>query len=174
MQPADSWSDVYMKYIIFLFIACSIGGCTSFFQKTKVSYTHQAKKISQPARPSMVTQKLLSQFNEWKGTRYRKGGLSKKGIDCSGFVQITFRSKFGIDVPRETEQQVQIGRSVPRSNLQAGDLIFFKTGLFSRHVGMYLSGLRFLHASSTRGVIISSLKEEYWSDHYWLAKRVKK
>ncbi len=172
-----------MKFILLLFIVCCIGGCsTTIFQKPKVKYTQESKNTSQqahqslikkkPAHHSSVKKKLLSQYSEWKGTRYKDGGLSKKGVDCSGFVQITFRSKLGVDVPRLTEHQLKIGKSVARDNLRAGDLIFFKTGFFSRHVGMYLGDSRFLHASSTKGVTISSLNEEYWADNYWLAKRI--
>ena len=174
---------IMMKYILFLFLICCLAGCNSILlQKRKVRYIPEPKNLSSQFQHSStkknapghfsVKEKLLSQYNEWKGTRYREGGLSKRGVDCSGFVQITFRSKLGVDVPRLTEQQVKVGQSVARSNLRPGDLIFFKTGFFSRHVGIYVGGTRFLHASSAKGVTISSLKEEYWADSYWLAKRI--
>ncbi len=162
-----------MRFIL-LFLICCVSACSgAVFQKSKVTYIPQSQSTAQVQHHSPVKKKLLSQYNEWKGTRYREGGSSKKGVDCSGFVQITYRSKLGIDVPRTIEQQIRIGRSITRSNLQTGDLVFFKTGLFSRHVGMYLGGSRFLHVSSARGVTISSLKENYWNGSYWLAKRIK-
>ena len=162
-----------MRFVLVLLVVCCFGGCTTMFQKTTVTYSPNLKSGHLKKRYSPVRMKLLSQYEEWKGARYMEGGLSKKGVDCSGFVQITFRSKLGIDLPRSTDQQVTIGRLVARDNLRTGDLIFFKTGFFSRHVGMYLGASRFLHVSLARGVTISSLKEEYWADNYWLARRIK-
>lgn len=100
------------------------------------------------------------------------GGLSKHGIDCSGFVYVTFRSKLGCNVPRTTELQVKTGRKVDRNNLRVGDLVFFQTSLFYNHVGIYLGDSEFLHASSSRGVIISNLNETYWKKRYWTARRI--
>ena len=115
---------------------------------------------------------LYSQYNEWKSVRYRAGGMSKRGIDCSGFVYLIYRSKFGIDLPRSTDLQSSLGKKVSRSNLQAGDLVFFKTGFFQKHVGIFLENRKFVHVSTRRGVMISSLDEQYWSRHYWMSKRV--
>lgn len=123
---------------------------------------------------SVLKKKLYSQYEEWKGVRYRMGGLSKKGIDCSGFVYITFVSKFGVRLPRTTKQQSMVGEPVKRSELKTGDLIFFKTSLFVRHVGIYLEKGKFLHASKKRGVMISRLSNDYWNSRYWKAKRVER
>lgn len=164
---------IVLRYFFVFFMSVCLGGCSgSLFEKKKVHYAPLNKSRSLPVAHPSVQTKLLSQYEEWKGTRFREGGVSKKGVDCSGFVQITFRSKLGIDVPRSTDQQVEIGRPVARNNLRAGDLVFFKTGFFSRHVGISLGGARFLHVSLSKGVIISSLAEEYWDDNYWQAKRV--
>ncbi|MDX1748871.1 MAG: NlpC/P60 family protein [Methylophaga sp.] len=114
---------------------------------------------------------LYQQHNEWHGTPYRMGGISRSGIDCSAFVQITFRDLFGIDLPRSTDQQIRSGRKIPRAELRSGDLVFFRNG---RHVGIYLEDHKFLHASTTRGVMISSLKNTYWSRHFWQAVSVKR
>ena len=109
---------------------------------------------------------LYQQHEAWHGTPYRIGGLNRSGIDCSGFVQVTYRDLFGIQLPRTTDQQLTIGQHISRAKLQPGDLIFFRNG---RHVGIYLEDHKFLHASTTRGVMISSLKNSYWSRHYWRA-----
>jgi len=100
------------------------------------------------------------------------GGMSKRGVDCSGFVYLTYRSKFGIDLPRTTDLQSSVGKKIARNNLQAGDLVFFKTGFFRKHVGIYVEDRKFMHASASRGVMVSSLDEEYWADSYWMAKRI--
>ena len=93
-------------------------------------------------------------------------------MDCSAFVQITFRSKLGVDLPRTTEELAREGERVDRSELQAGDLVFFKTGFRQRHVGIYMGGKRFLHASTSRGVMTSSLNNVYWKERYWKARRI--
>lgn len=119
-----------------------------------------------------VKNRLLGQYRNWKGVRYRNGGQSKKGIDCSSFVQLTYRDKFGVNLPRTTEQQSRSGNQIVSGGLRAGDLILFKTGWNDRHIGMYLGKRSFLHVSESKGVIVSSLTNSYWENHYWQARRV--
>jgi cell wall-associated NlpC family hydrolase len=122
-----------------------------------------------------VTKKqLYLQYQQWKGTPYANGGLSKKGIDCSGFAYITYRDKFGLNISRTTRSQSKRGKEVPRQELRPGDLIFFKTGITQRHVGIYLEGNKFVHVSTKKGVMISRLNDYYWRNKYWFAKRVNK
>ncbi len=115
---------------------------------------------------------LIEHYKEWKDTKYKYGGTSKSGIDCSAFVQKTFESKFNIQLPRTTKLQVEIGKEIEIEDLQTGDLVFFKTGFNQRHVGIYLSQGNFLHASTKKGVTISNINSPYYSDHFWTAKRV--
>ena len=115
---------------------------------------------------------LHRQYAQWKGTRYQFGGLSNKGIDCSGFVHVTFKKQFSINLPRTTIEQRSLGSTVLRKSLQVGDLVFFKTGKRFYHVGIYLKDDRFLHVSSSKGVIISSLDNTYWNKKYLLARRL--
>lgn len=119
-----------------------------------------------------VRDKLYLQYRQWKGTTYAYGGLSKNGIDCSGFVYLTYLERLGIELPRSTELLAQTGKVIKRSDLRAGDLVFFKTGFKGRHVGIYLEKGKFLHVSTKRGVIISGLGDDYWKDRYWQARRV--
>lgn len=121
---------------------------------------------------SRVKRILHQQYIDWRKVKYRLGGLSKKGIDCSGFVYMTYRTEFGIDVPRSTEYQSKLGRSINKRELKAGDLVFFKTGLMTRHVGIYIDKGDFLHVSSSRGVKISNIKNPYWSNVYWKSRRL--
>lgn len=121
---------------------------------------------------SNITGKLYAQYDNWQGTPYRLGGLDKKGIDCSGFVYITFKQRFGFTFPRTTKEQVKQGNGVARSKLKPGDLVFFKTGWRVRHVGIYISNGQFLHASKSKGVVISSLDNVYWQEKYWQARRI--
>ena len=78
--------------------------------------------------PAAVKSSLYAQYDEWKGTRYQLGGLSKQSVDCSGFLHITFKSRLGIVLPRSTDLQVELGKHVDKGELRAGDLVFFKTG----------------------------------------------
>ena len=102
----------------------------------------------------------------------RLGGSTKKGIDCSGFVQRTFREQFGLELPRSTYEQQEMGKSVSRSNLRTGDLVLFRAGSTGRHVGIYIGNNQFVHASTSSGVIISSMNEPYWKKRYNEARRV--
>lgn len=123
--------------------------------------------------PDWAMQSLYSQYNDWKNVRYRPGGLSKNGVDCSGFVYLTFDSRFDIQLPRSSYEQMRIGQEVSQRDLTAGDLVFFRTGKVQRHVGIYLEDRKFLHASTEKGVMISSLDDRYWSRAYWKSMRVR-
>ncbi len=111
-------------------------------------------------------------FEEWKSVKHRMGGLSKRGIDCSGFVQLTFKKQFDLKVPRTTGLQVRLGKTIPKNKLKTGDLVFFKTSPRVNHVGIYLTDNTFIHTSSSKGVMKSKLNKGYWAKKYWTAKRV--
>ncbi len=119
------------------------------------------------------TTRLLDQhFNKWAGTPYRQGGRDRQGIDCSGFVQQTYYTLFGISLPRTTRIQAQSGNKIARPQLKPTDLVFFKTGLFDKHVGIYKGNGQFMHVSTKRGVSLSRLSDDYWEDHFWQARRI--
>jgi hypothetical protein len=111
-------------------------------------------------------------FKEWKSVKYRLGGLSKKGIDCSGFVHLTFLNQFNVTLPRNTYSQVKRGKTIAKHELKTGDLVFFKTKPRVNHVGIYLQDNQFIHASSSKGIMKSSLNNAYWAKRYWTAKRI--
>ncbi len=111
-------------------------------------------------------------YNEWKGTPYRLGGNDHYGIDCSAFVQIAYQEALAINLPRTTLLQSKLGSEISYSNAQSGDLVFFKTGYKVRHVGVYLGNNAFMHASTSKGVMISRLDNPYWADAFWHFRRV--
>jgi len=119
------------------------------------------------------TVKIFSFYREWKGTKYRLGGTTKAGVDCSALMQHIYREKFKIHLPRTTEKIALEGSKVKKRNKwEVGDLIFFKIGRKKiRHVGIYLGNNRFLHASTSRGVTVSEINE-YWSKNLWQVRRV--
>lgn len=159
-----------------LFVCLSFGllvGCGSL-QESRIPAQSAASgsRLGSSAHSSSVKNQLLAQYQKWQGVRYKLGGLSRRGIDCSGFVMQVFKSQFGIKLPRTTRQQVYAGKSISQSALKAGDLVFFKTGVTSRHVGIYLDQGKFMHASSSKGVTISRLNNVYWRSHYWKSVRI--
>ena len=119
-----------------------------------------------------VKSKIMDQYADWKGVRYRLGGDSKRGIDCSAFVQRTFREQFGMDLPRSTYEQEDLGKKIQRTKLRVGDLVLFRAGSTGRHVGIYLGNDQFVHASTSSGVMISKLTDNYWNKRDREARRV--
>jgi cell wall-associated NlpC family hydrolase len=122
--------------------------------------------------PREVEQRLLRSFDEWKGTPYRLGGQTRSGIDCSAFIMLVYRDQFNINLPRTTAQQLDFGMQVSANRLRIGDLVFFQTGRNTRHVGILLREGRFMHASTSQGVMISHLSESYWNQRFIMARRV--
>lgn len=110
------------------------------------------------------------------GVAYRFGGTTPRGFDCSGFMQYVFRQAFAVNLPRTSAQQATVGSHVSRANLQAGDMVFFRTaGRRISHVGMYVGNDRFIHAPRTgKRIEVTSLSNRYWSARYATARRVKR
>lgn len=131
-----------------------------------------AGRDSDHSHPNGLKTALKNYYKQWKGVPYAYGGRSQDGVDCSSFVRHTYDAVESYELPRTTVQQAHLGMSVNRSNLETGDLVFFKTGGGSHHVGIYLGQRRFMHASSSDGVTISRLDNSYWRRHYWQSRRI--
>ena len=117
---------------------------------------------------------MLATARSQMGVRYKWGGTSRNGFDCSGFTTYVF-AKHGINLPRTANAQSNVGRVVQRGALQPGDLVFFKTSTYARvtHVGIYIGNDQFIHASSGGGSVrINSLSENYYNQRYVGARRV--
>ena len=122
-------------------------------------------------RLSRLDASLRDAAPRWIGIPYRWGGTTRRGIDCSAFVQQYVRENLAIELPRTTAGQRYEGTPLDRDQLQSGDLVFFRRrGV--RHVGVYLSDGDFIHASSSRGVTVSNLSNSYWNQHYWMSRRI--
>jgi cell wall-associated NlpC family hydrolase len=115
---------------------------------------------------------LLKVIDDWYGTRYRLGGNSKDGIDCSALMQTFFTSLYGITLPRTAREQYNIAKKISRTEIREGDLIFFNTIGGVSHVGMYLQNNKFIHASSGGGVTISDIYDEYWLKKFVAVGRI--
>lgn len=137
--------------------------------------THHAPPVNGRLSDSItVIAELNDQLGNWHGTPYRYGGMSRQGIDCSGFVYLTFRDRFALQLPRTTSAQSDIGTRISKDELLPGDLVFFKTGRGENglHVGIYDSDNAFIHASTSQGVTRSSLDNVYWRKVFWQARRI--
>ncbi len=110
---------------------------------------------------------------DWLKTRYRYGGTTKAGIDCSAFTGLLLATVRGIKLPRTARQQYAASDKISREEIKEGDLVFFNTRGGVSHVGVYLANDYFVHASSSEGVTISSLNDAYYSRRYIGSGRVK-
>jgi hypothetical protein len=119
-----------------------------------------------------LRQSLLRYYNRWQGTPYRFGGNSRYGVDCSGFVHIAFRDALGVKVPRSTQLLSNIRHHIPFRQLAAGDILIFKTSRTNLHTGIYVGNNQFIHASKSRGVILSDFSNPYWAKTYKKSVRV--
>jgi probable lipoprotein NlpC len=110
--------------------------------------------------------KLLAAADTYRGTPYRYGGLDRNGLDCSGFIYLSFKDSLAVTVPRTTAALYTWAEKISTENLQPGDLVFFITvGRNISHAGLYLGEGRFIHSASDgphTGVIYSRLDESYW------------
>lgn len=138
-----------------------------FLAAVLVSSCGSSRQTASPAEA-----RLIQEFRKWEGTPYRLGGDSRRGIDCSSFVQIVMRDANGIVIPRTTREQMQIGRRVSPGSARLGDLVFFQTGRTTYHVGILMRDDFFMHASTSRGVTIDRLREPYWQQRMIQIRRV--
>jgi len=121
---------------------------------------------------------LLKTARSYYGVPYRTGGVSHSGMDCSGFTQTSFKS-IGVNLPRVSRDQALVGQAISKSQLQLGDLVFFATGTPGRvnHVGIVTdasnsNAIRFIHASSSRGIMETSMGINYWVRAYVKGRRI--
>ena len=126
---------------------------------------------------SYLVQQLIHAASDEIGTRYRAGGTSSEGYDCSGLMYSTFM-KFDIELPRSSAEMSQLGRKLDRDEIKKGDLIFFHTRgkRHINHVGMVVEAnakeIKFIHSSTQQGVVISSTSEPYYAQTFAQANRV--
>lgn len=115
---------------------------------------------------------ILKEFNIWKGTPYRMGGNTMRGVDCSGFVKHIYNKLFSLDVPRSSREFMSTGQRIDKDELKPGDLIVFSPRSYPSHVGIYIGNNKFIHASRNKGVSMADLDQRYWKRAFRMARRL--
>ena len=108
---------------------------------------------------------LIKEAKSWIGTKYKYGGHSREGTDCSGFVLQVYKAVYDLKLPRSSKEQYTFCKKISKNKMRVGDLVFFATGKSKdmvSHVGIYIGNNEFIHASSSKGVVISNLDQNYY------------
>ncbi len=169
-----------IKKLLFLLLAFSILSCGSSKKttskrtvKTKTTKTNTRKKSASSKSNAIVATAL-----KYKGTRYKYGGTTKKGMDCSGLMYVAFKTH-QVLLPRVSYEQAKRGKKISKSSVKKGDLLFFRTNKNKKrinHVGLVVEAkkgvIKFIHSTTSRGVLVSSLDERYWKNAFAEARRV--
>lgn len=129
--------------------------------------------VNTEAASSVNSSELVATAKDLIGTKYRGGGTTKAGFDCSGFVSYVYND-LGVSLPRTSSGMYASGSKIDKSDLSSGDLVFFNTsGRGVSHVGIYIGDGKFIHSSTSKGVKIDKLSDPYyWGDRYVGAKRI--
>ena len=128
---------------------------------------------SRGIRDTNLARDIIATANQYLGSRYRYGGSSPQGFDCSGFVMYVF-GRHGFNLPHSSRSLSTLGSAVSKAELQAGDLVFFKTGGSKRinHAGIYIGAGKFIHASTNRGITIDTVNSGTYNQCYCCARRI--
>lgn len=158
-----------IRLFVFLSATFLVVSCSSF------QSIEQSQNSSQSTRSHSRNNNALNALNQvyerYKGSPYKYGGTDKNGFDCSGFIGVAFQEALNTSLPRTTEQLASGGQAIRRDQLQAGDIIIFKTSVKQLHAGIYTENGKFIHASTSNGVIESQLRNDYWQQRYIKARR---
>lgn len=151
---------------------------SSDYHKSKTTVTSKSKntKKSGKSKVSNETNRVLKTAHSYLGTPYKYGGVTRSGLDCSGLV-INAYDAAGVKMPRVSSEQATKGKEIKLKDVKEGDLVFFNTsGSRISHVGIVDKVIKgevfFIHASTSKGVIVSSLEETYWNRRFVKATRV--
>ncbi|WP_258000281.1 C40 family peptidase [Bacillus sp. Marseille-P3661] len=150
-----------MKKVLATFVILIL---TSVFSTTAMAAKEETNMVEE----------VIESAKTYIGVPYKTAGSSPSGFDCSGFVNYVFETENGINTERQAATLYKQGTSVEKAELKKGDLVFFNTsGSRISHVGIYTGNNEFIHASSSKGVMISSINDPYyWGSRYIGAKRI--
>jgi cell wall-associated NlpC family hydrolase len=156
--------------LLILALILTLLGCSS---SRKTVSKSSGDKNAALGNVSSQRRAVVIESMKWMGTPYRYGGNSRNGIDCSGFVSRMY-SRIGFELPRTAREMYSCGAAVSLRAVRPGDLVFFSNtaGRGITHVGIYVGNYEFIHASTARGVITSTLEDEYYHRHYAGARKI--
>lgn len=179
-----------MNRIIYFFSICFLlymNSCSIFKKKSKPATTRESSstnkkslldKYSKIIGQSVYDEALYEFIEEWRGVPYKFGGKTKSGVDCSNFSCTLLREvyRFPQTFYFPSAKLAEQGKKIQKSEAQEGDLVFFSINQNSKisHVGIYLANNKFVHASTSQGVIINSLEEEYYKKRFSFVARIRK
>lgn len=176
----NQWENITMKGVVTVLLLClgvSISSVSTTFAETPLYEITKKRKKSKKKKiiTGLKNKKLQKACNEWYGAKYKYGGCSKSGVDCSCFVKTMYKIAYGKDLQRSSKNQYKACKPVKKwKKLKEGDLVFFKIGSTKvNHVGIYLKDGKFIHASTKRGVVLSDLNEKYYKKHFFKGGKVK-
>ncbi|NNE32790.1 MAG: C40 family peptidase [Winogradskyella sp.] len=165
----------YLSLLLLLLILSSCKSKTSYVTKKRT--THSVD-VNTSAKPTQQAKSIAKYAQKFDGTRYKYGGTTKRGMDCSGLIYKAYGDN-NVKLPRTTRDLSKFGNWIDLNEVNVGDLVFFATKKNSRkvnHVGIVTNirpgNVEFIHASSSRGVMVSSLAERYWYFAFVQARRV--
>lgn len=168
------------QYLLSIVLALSSASCAAVEPAPKLTEAQINAEVAQYEEQSTENwsdraREVLVNALSLTGIRYKYGGSSPEtGFDCSGFVRYVFKQAASLTLPRSAIEISQLGTTVPKNELQPGDLVFFNTlkSAFS-HVGIYLGNNRFIHSPSSGGKVrVENMQDGYWAKHYNGAQRL--
>ena len=153
--------------ILFIVLSACGGGKKVADNKPDDSLMNKYASIVGVPKSEIKNTRLYSFIDDWYGTKYKYGGISKSGVDCSGFCNILYNDVYNKTLKRRASDIAKDISKVNKKNLKEGDLVFFNiSNKKNSHVGVYLSNNKFVHASTSKGVLISSLENPYYKKTY--------
>ncbi len=173
--------NIHIK-LVFLFLIF-VGFCCAGLQPNPKYHNGRAPAKTEPADRgplrleisySEFRRRLSQEVESYLGVPYRWGGTTRSGLDCSGFVSVVYLNATKLELPRKARAMFKFGRSISARELKFGDLVFFERiendGI--SHVGIYLDRRQFAHASTSEGVVISTLDDVYYNSRFVGARRI--
>ncbi len=188
--PEMGWR-ISVVFLLFFMVGCgAVKKRTTYGKKRKITVvaaetappdaTENSDSLasSAPTPTLEKADKIINTALSYSGVRYKYGGTSTKGMDCSGLLYVSF-SRHEVEIPRTSHQLAEQGKRIRVEEVERGDLLFFKTkarGKRINHVGLVVSvsddDIKFIHATTSRGVIVSSLREGFWNYAFVKATRI--
>ncbi|WP_230390901.1 C40 family peptidase [Reinekea sp. G2M2-21] len=160
-----------MKTMTMVMLLVFMTSCSNFQSVDSMTNDDTPVRTAQNTNAPALN-RLEKVYANYKGSPYRYGGTDRSGFDCTGFIGVAFSDAFNMSTPRTTEKISISGKPVRRDQLQAGDILIFKTSVKQLHAGIYTSDGQFIHASTSQGVIKSNLNNPYWHQRYVKARRL--